>query len=95
MAIPVRTVICTLVHDGRILIIGGRNNTLKGPKVALNTITEYDTATDAWKELQTLPENLAAPACAINGGQLIVSCGGLDDVNKPQSTTRSTAFESK
>jgi N-acetylneuraminic acid mutarotase len=77
----------TIIHDGRIIIVGGRSNSSTPPRSAVNDVTEYDPATDSWRELGSIPQNLAAPAATIFGDKIIVSCGGLNGTSHPQSTT--------
>ena len=77
----------TIVYEGRIIIVGGRSNSSTPSRSAVNNITEYDPATDLWRELGSIPQNLAAPAAVIFGGHIIVSCGGLNGTGHPQSTT--------
>jgi hypothetical protein len=50
-------------------------------------LAEYDPATDSWRELGSLPRNLAAPPAAIIGDRIIVSCGARNGTSHPQSTT--------
>lgn len=78
----------TIVHHGRIIIIiGGRSNSSTPPRSAVHDITEYEPVTDSWRELGSMPQNLAAPAATIFGDKIIVSCGGLNGTSHPQSTT--------
>ena len=78
----------TLVHNGKIIIVGGRANSAKPSRGAVNNVTEYDPKTDAWTELGTIPANLLAPAAVIVGDKLVVTCGGLNTTTPPQATTR-------
>jgi len=77
----------TIVHNGRIIIVGGRSNSSTPSRNAVNNITEYEPKTDTWRELGALPRKLAAPVAAIIGDQILVSCGGLDGTSNPQTTT--------
>ncbi|WP_411893370.1 malectin domain-containing carbohydrate-binding protein [Winogradskyella sp. A2] len=74
----------TFVHNGKIIIVGGRN----GPYFFYDDITEYDIANDTWAELCELPENLLAPAARVFGDQLIVANGGINGINGPIKTTQ-------
>ena len=79
----------TIVHNGKIIIVGGRN----GESFFYNTITEYDPITDIWSELCELPENLLAPGAKVFGDRLIVVNGGLDGISEPVSSTRWISIE--
>lgn len=76
-----------IVHNGRIIIVGGRSNSSTPPRGAVNNITEYDPKTDTWRELGALPQKLAAPVATMIGDQILVSCGGLDGTSNPQTAT--------
>lgn len=64
----------TMVIEGRIVLAGGRAN--KDGKGQVNFVTEYNPATNSWRELRPLPVNLIAPNAAYVGGKLIVTAGG-------------------
>jgi len=72
----------TFVHDGRIVIAGGRNNQ-PGGAPTLDEITAYDPGLDAWVELPGLPHGLIGPSAKPIGGELYVTTGGTSD-NSPE-----------
>ncbi len=76
----------TLVWNGRIVIVGGRNNMEKRETVA--DVTMYDPVADVWLALPPLPEALLAPAAAAFGGRLVVANGSILNSATPQTTTR-------
>ena len=73
----------TMVHNGKIIIVGGRRGGF-----FFNDVTEYDPTTDTWTERCELPENLLAPAAKVFGDQLIVANGGINGTCCPTNTTR-------
>jgi N-acetylneuraminic acid mutarotase len=79
----------TFVHHGRIVIIGGRNNTRLRPlnRVALANVTTYDPATDRWSELPALPMALQSTCAQVIDGRLIVTNGCDMDGVAGQSRT--------
>ena len=77
----------TIIHQGRILIVGGRCNQSKPLRNVVNDILEYDPKADTWRVVGTLPEKLLAPAAAIIAGRLVVTSGGL---NNPRPLTAAT-----
>ena len=77
----------TLVHRGRILILGGRCNSSQPPRNVVGDILEYDPQTDAWHVVGSLPEKVLAPSAAILSGRLILIGGGL---NNPRPLTANT-----
>ncbi len=63
----------TSVHNGKIIIAGGRN----GNNV-FDQVTQYDPQLNTWSELCTLPVELIAPTAKVFGDRLIVTGGSLD-----------------
>jgi N-acetylneuraminic acid mutarotase len=78
----------TLVHEGRILVVGGRCNSSSPPRNVVSDILEYDPARDRWSVLAAMPQALMAPSAAIVDGRLIVTCGGLNNPLPLEATTR-------
>lgn len=79
----------TIAVDGKIVIVGGRT----GTQNCVNTITEYDLATNQWAELFTMPDCLLAPSAKVVDDELFVSHGGEVSVLFPTTATRKTDFE--
>ena len=77
----------TLIHQGRILIVGGRCNSSKPPRNVVGDLLEYDPKTDAWRVAGVLPVKVLAPAAAIFNGRIVVNGGGL---NNPRPLTDAT-----
>ncbi len=77
----------TLIHQGRILIVGGRCNQSKPPRNVVGDLLEYDPKTDAWRIVGDLPVKVLSPSAAIIAGRLIVTGGGL---NNPRPLTAAT-----
>ncbi|HET6247862.1 MAG TPA: kelch repeat-containing protein [Tepidisphaeraceae bacterium] len=77
----------TIVHNGRIIIIGGRCNSSKPPRNVVGDLLEYDPKTDAWRVIGQMPEKVMAPSAALTSGRFIVTGGGL---NNPQPLTDAT-----
>ena len=79
----------TFVHDGRIVIVGGRNNARWRPlnRVALANVTTYDPATDTWTELPALPMALMSACAQVIDGRLIVTNGCVMDGVAGQART--------
>ncbi|HZK82024.1 MAG TPA: kelch repeat-containing protein, partial [Humisphaera sp.] len=77
----------TIIHKGRIIIVGGRCNSTKPSRNVVNDILEYDPKTDAWRTLGFMPEKVMAPSAAIISGKMMVIGGGL---NNPQPLTDAT-----
>ncbi len=77
----------TLIHQGRILIVGGRCNQSKPPRNVVGDLLEYDPKTDAWRIVGELPVKVLSPSAAIIAGRLIVTGGGL---NNPRPLTAAT-----
>lgn len=79
----------TFVWNGRIVIVGGRNNTAKPfRRTIIHDVTMYDPVADVWLALPPLPQGLLAPAAAAFGSQVVVTSGSIDDRPTPQTTTR-------
>jgi N-acetylneuraminic acid mutarotase len=77
----------TIVHNGRIIIIGGRCNSTKPSRNVVNDILEYDPKTNTWRAVGVMPEKVMAPSAAFISGHIIVTGGGL---NNPQPLTDAT-----
>ncbi|MEX0291407.1 MAG: malectin domain-containing carbohydrate-binding protein [Flavobacteriaceae bacterium] len=71
----------TLVHNERILIVGGRDGFL-----FYDDILEYDPASNSWAEVCKLSKRLLAPAAKVIGDKLIVANGGVDGTCCPINT---------
>ena len=72
----------TIVHNNKIIIVGGRRGNF-----FFENITEYDPVSNTWSENCPLPNKLLAPVAKVFGDQLIISNGGIDGINEPQSGT--------
>ncbi len=79
----------TFVHDGRVIVVGGRNNQnpLLYRKAGLSSILSYDPDSDAWRQLPALPHGLVAPAARVIDGQLIVTGGSTIGSRQGQTAT--------
>ena len=77
----------TIIHKGRILIVGGRCNSSQPPRNVVGDMLEYDPKADAWQVVGTMPEKVLAPAAAIVSGRIVVTGGGL---NNPRPLTAAT-----
>lgn len=77
----------TLIHHGRILIIGGRCNQSQPPRNVVGDMLEFDPAANTWRVVGDLPVKVMAPSAAIIAGRLIVTGGGL---NNPRPLTTDT-----
>jgi N-acetylneuraminic acid mutarotase len=77
----------TIVHKGRILIVGGRCNSSRPPRNVVGDLLQYDPMGNRWHVVGAMPEKLLAPAAAIISGRLLVTGGGL---NNPRPLTAST-----
>lgn len=75
----------TLIHAGRILVVGGRCN--QTPRNVVGDIVAYDPKANAWSVVGALPEKVLAPAAAIIDGRIVVTGGGL---NNPRPLTAAT-----
>ncbi len=77
----------TIVHQGRILIVGGRCNASQPPRNVVGDLLEYDPKVDTWRVVGALPGAVLAPAAAIIAGRIVVTGGGL---NNPRPLTSAT-----
>ncbi len=77
----------TIIHQGRILIVGGRCNSSQPPRGVMNDLLEYDSKSDRWQVVGTMPEKLLAPSAEIVSGRIVVTGGGL---NNPRPLTAKT-----
>jgi N-acetylneuraminic acid mutarotase len=77
----------TVIHRGRILVIGGRCNQSVPLRNVVNDILEYDSKADRWTVVGHLPVAVLAPAAAIISGRIMVTGGGL---NNPRPLTTET-----
>jgi len=82
----------TIIHEGRILIVGGRCNSSQPPRNVVGDILQYDPRTDHWLVVGEMPEKLLAPAAAMISGRLVVSGGGLFNPRPLTAATRIAAF---
>ena len=84
----------TFVHDGRIVVVGGRNNTrwagLK--RRGLANVTSYDPAKDAWSELPAMPMGLQTTVAQVIDGRLIVTTGATGEEVDGQPLTFLSKF---
>ena len=64
----------TLVRNGRLLVLGGRD--LPGNRESLADVTEYDPVADRWVALPPMPKPLHSPSAALLGGRIYVGLGG-------------------
>lgn len=76
----------TLVADGRILVVGGRDNTRVNGPYDLNLVTMYDPQSDVWLDLPELPFQRIAPIAVMQEGVLLVTHGG-ETWNIPERVT--------
>jgi N-acetylneuraminic acid mutarotase len=77
----------TIIHNGRILIVGGRCNSSNPPRNVVGDILQYEPGTNQWTVVGSMPEKVLAPAAAIISGHLVVTGGGL---NNPRPLTAAT-----
>lgn len=77
----------TIIHRGRILIVGGRCNSSQPPRGVMDDLLEYDPQTDKWQVVGMMPEKLLAPSAEIISGKIVVTGGGL---NNPRPLTDKT-----
>ncbi|AKA36093.1 PKD domain-containing protein [Flagellimonas lutaonensis] len=80
----------TTVHDGKIIIVGGRG----GPSIFFDEVSQYDPITNTWMELCQLPEKLVAPVAHSFGDRLIVSGGGVNSTSNLTTSTQWLQLES-
>ncbi|MDB5392271.1 MAG: hypothetical protein JWM11_7917 [Planctomycetaceae bacterium] len=77
----------TIIHQGRILIVGGRCNSSQPPRNVVGDLLVYDSMSNKWQVVGSLPEKVLAPAAAIISERLVVIGGGL---NNPRPLTANT-----
>ncbi|WP_020469579.1 Kelch repeat-containing protein [Zavarzinella formosa] len=77
----------TIIHKGRILIIGGRCNSSKPPRNVVDDLLEYDPKANTWSIVGVMPEKVLAPAASIISDRIVVIGGGL---NNPRPLTAAT-----
>ena len=77
----------TIIHQGRILIVGGRCNSSQPSRNNVDDLLEYDPKADAWRVIGTMPQKAMAPAAVIISGRIVVTGGGLDN---PRPLTAAT-----
>jgi N-acetylneuraminic acid mutarotase len=80
--------------DGRILVVGGRNNRdpRENPKGLLASVLLYDPPTNTWISLDELPHPLSGPAAVMLGSDLVVSGGGQGAAELPSTETWALPF---
>lgn len=78
----------TIIHKGRILVVGGRCNSSQPPRNVVGDVLEYDPKADAWRVVGALPEKVLAPAAAVIAGRLVVTGGGLNNPRPLTAVTR-------
>lgn len=78
----------TFVLDNRIIIAGGRSENTEGTDTEgqVDRITEYNPATNTWRQIGTLPKRMISPLVFTYGGKIIASMGGIA-WNIPQKNT--------
>jgi len=69
----------TVVRDGRVVILGGRNRS--GGHESVSDVTEYDPEADRWVALPPLPKPLHSPWAALIGNRILVGLGGTEAAN--------------
>ena len=77
----------TIIHNGRIVVIGGRCNSSQPPRNVVGDVLEYDPRQNKWRGVGAMLEKLLAPAAAIIAGRIVVTGGGL---NNPRPLTANT-----
>jgi N-acetylneuraminic acid mutarotase len=77
----------TIIHEGRIIIFGGRCNQSNPLRNVVGDILQYDPRTNKWSVIGALPGKLLAPVAAIVSDRIVVSGGGL---NNPMPLTAET-----
>lgn len=84
----------TFVDHGRIVLVGGRDNTRWTPldRLGLPNVTVYDPATDAWSERPALPLGLQAADARVIDGRLVVTNGAPMEGTAGQARTFVAAF---
>jgi N-acetylneuraminic acid mutarotase len=76
----------TLTYNGRIFVVGGRDNTRINGPYDLNVVSMYDPHTNVWLDLPQLPFYRLAPVAIMQAGELLVTHGGAA-WNQPQRIT--------
>jgi len=77
----------TFIHQGKIVIVGGRCNSSKPPRNVVGDLLQYNPKTNAWETVGALPEKVLAPSAGIIEGRLVVTGGGM---NNPRPLTANT-----
>ncbi|MGB3776608.1 MAG: malectin domain-containing carbohydrate-binding protein, partial [Leeuwenhoekiella sp.] len=72
---------CTVSHNGKIIIIGGRRGFF-----FFDEMTEYDPELNSWSQICKLPEPLLAPAAAIFNDTLVIANGGNGETDLRDNT---------
>src|SRR5258706_1499289 len=62
----------TIVHQGRIFIMGGRCNSSQPPRNVVGDLLEYDPKADAWRVVGAMPEKVMAPSAAFISRRIVV-----------------------
>lgn len=71
-----RAAFSSSVANGKIYAIGGGRDKVKGRMLGINSVEEYDPATDTWKEKKNMPTpRLGLGTCVVNGK--IYAIGGM------------------
>lgn len=73
-----------LAVNGRIIVIGGRNN--QDGEWAVYRVTEYNPATDTWTQLRRMLFPLLTPNAAYHDGMLVYTFGGYDYLRGSKET---------
>ena len=81
----------TFLFNGRIVVVGGRNNTAIGTS-ELQSVVMYDPPTDTWLALPNLPFTRIAPIAQIFDNYILMTNGG-QWWNNPQRVTLSGIFD--
>lgn len=85
----------TIVHDGRIVIVGGRCNSSQSPRNVVGDLLEYDPKEDKWHVVGAMSEKLLAPAAALISGRIVVTGGGLNNPRPLTAATRIAPFPTR
>lgn len=81
----------TFAYKDRILAVGGKSRP-EYPVVA-RFVTEYNTQTDTWTQLGSLPLDLVGPVAAMIDDRLIITSGGTDYNEFQANTWRSEVVD--
>lgn len=73
----------TFALRGRIVVVGGRNNTTTSGPSEMNQVAMYDPDSDLWLDLPQLPYTRIAPIAVPFGDEILVTNGGLS-WNRPE-----------